>query len=286
VSLAIDFDADRGYRKPRAARGRESELGTAAAWESASGLVRLANTGASKQRKADNSGRLRLALGANGHPVADTIIDFAPDQTFGSFSYPDATTTSKGIVQIDATGGITVYAGAIGLANSGVTPSTCPKVTVHAKGRVTAGAVLTGSDLPSELQQSGSYQTIGGAFENMAKYSEDFSAGVWDRVPSSTCKASLAIVNSAVPSTSPAPRKSRSRHPGSTSRSPARWRPAKRACGSWCASTPPAAMTGRGATSTSGAPASSKARTPRGATPAPGPRKRHTRTPASPLALP
>jgi len=31
------------------------------------------------------------------------------------------------------------------------------------------------------LQQSGPYQTIGGAFENAAKFSEDFAAGVWDR---------------------------------------------------------------------------------------------------------
>jgi hypothetical protein len=239
----------------------ENELGTAAAWKfvraigdqivtgmktfqdgaafgsgnkAATGLVRLPNTGAVKWRKADDSGDLGLALGANDHLVADAIIDFAPGQTFGAPSYPDATTTSKGIVQIDATGGIAVNAGVIGLANSGVTPGTYPKVTVDAKGRVTAGAALSDSDLPAhqhvaseitsgalalarggtganlsatgpgflrqestgnavtvgtiglrdlpaELQQSGPYQTIGGAFENMAKYSEDFSANVWDR---------------------------------------------------------------------------------------------------------
>jgi len=239
----------------------ENELGTAAAWKfvraigdqivtgmktfqdgaafgsgskAATGLVRLPNTGAVKWRKADDSGDLGLALGANDHLVADAIIDFAPGQTFGAPSYPDATTTSKGIVQIDATGGIAVNAGVIGLANSGVTPGTYPKVTVDAKGRVTAGAALSGSDLPAhqhvagditsgalalarggtganlsatgpgflrqeeagsavsvdaigltdlpvQLQQSGPYQTIGGAFENMAKASEDFSAGTWDK---------------------------------------------------------------------------------------------------------
>jgi len=239
----------------------ENELGTAAAWKfvraigdqivtgrktfqdgaafgagskAATGLVRLPNTGAVKWRKADDSGDLGLALGANDHLVADAIIDFAPGQTFGAPSYPDATTTSKGIVQIDATGGIAVNAGVIGLANSGVTPGTYPKVTVDQKGRVTAGAALSGSDLPAhqhvasditsgavalarggtganlsatgpgflrqgaagspvtvegiglgdlpaELQQSGPYQTIGGALENMAKYAEDFSASVWDR---------------------------------------------------------------------------------------------------------
>jgi len=239
----------------------ENELGTAAAWKfvraigdqivtgmktfqdgasfgsgakATTGLVRLPNTGAVKWRKADDSGDLGLALGANDHLVADAIIDFAPGQTFGAPSYPDATTTSKGIVQIDATGGIAVNAGVIGLANSGVTPGTYPKVTVDAKGRVTAGAALSDSDLPAhqhvasdiasgalalarggtganlsatgpgflrqeeagsavsvdaigltdlpvQLQQSGPYQTIGGAFENMARASEDFSAGTWDK---------------------------------------------------------------------------------------------------------
>jgi len=202
--------------------------------KAATGLVRLTNSGAVKWRKADNSGDLGVALGANDHLVADAIIDFAPGQTFGTFTYPDATTTSKGIVQIDATSGIAVNAGVIGLANSGVTPGTYPKVTVDAKGRVTAGAQLSGADLPAhqhvasdiasgalalarggtganlsatgpgflrqesagdpvtvgaigladlpaQLQQYGPYQTIGGAFENMAKCSEDFAASVWDR---------------------------------------------------------------------------------------------------------
>jgi len=239
----------------------ENELGTAAAWKfvraigeqlvsglktfqdgaafgsgnkAATGLVRLPNGGAVKWRKADNSGDLGLTLGANDHLVADAVIDFAPGQTFGAPSYPDATTTSKGIVQIDPVGGLAVDAGVISLANSGAMPGTYPKVTVDAKGRVTAGQQLSGSDLPAhqhvasditsgalalarggtganlsgtgpgflrqegtgnpvtvggigladlpaELQQSGPYQTVGGAFENMAKASEDFAASVWDR---------------------------------------------------------------------------------------------------------
>ena len=72
---------------------------------SGTGLVRLPNLGAVKWRKADNSGDLGMALNASNHIAMDAIIDFAAGQTFGAFSYPDATTTSKGIVQIDPVGG-------------------------------------------------------------------------------------------------------------------------------------------------------------------------------------
>jgi hypothetical protein len=200
-----------------------------------------------KWRTADGSGDLGLALGANDHLVSDAIIDFAPGQTFGAFSYPDATTTSKGIVQIDVVGGIAVNAGVIGLANSGVTPGAYPKVTVDQKGRVTSGAQLSGADLPahqhvandiasgalaldrggtganlsmagpgflrqnssgsavtvgaigladlpSELQQSGPYQTVGGPLENMAKHSEDFAAAAWDKNGGSCSVTSNAVI--------------------------------------------------------------------------------------------
>ena len=130
--------------------------------KAATGLVRLPNTGAIKWRKADNSGDFGMALNANDHLTFDTIVDFAPGQTFGSFSYPDATTTSKGIVQIDPVGGIAVNAGVISLANSGATPGTYPKVTVDAKGRVTAGALLVGSDLPAH--QHVASEIVSGAF--------------------------------------------------------------------------------------------------------------------------
>jgi hypothetical protein len=125
--------------------GAEFGSGTKAA----TGLVRLPNSGAVKWRKSDNSGDLGLSLGANNHIVADAVIDFAVGQTFGAFSFPDATTSSKGIVQIDATGGIAINAGVISLANTGVSTGSYTKVTVDQKGRVTAGALLTAGDLPT-----------------------------------------------------------------------------------------------------------------------------------------
>ncbi|MCZ2152963.1 MAG: hypothetical protein LC114_03510 [Bryobacterales bacterium] len=113
------------------------------------GLVRLPNTGAIKWRKADNSGDLGVALNVSNHLAMDAIIDFAPGQTFGSPTYPDATTATKGIVQIDAVGGLAVNAGVVSLAGTGVTPGAYTKTTVDAKGRVTAGALLSAADLPS-----------------------------------------------------------------------------------------------------------------------------------------
>ena len=112
------------------------------------GLVRLPNTGAVKWRKADGSGDLGLALNAADHLVADAVIDFAPGQTFGAFSYPDAGYGNKGIVQVDAAGGLAVESGVLSMAPSGATPGTYPKVTVDTKGRVTAGANLSAGDLP------------------------------------------------------------------------------------------------------------------------------------------
>jgi len=117
--------------------------------KAATGLVRLPNTGAVKWRKADGSGDLGLALNANDRLVADAIIDFAPGQTFGAFSYPDAGYGNKGIVQIDPAGGLAVESGVLSIAQSGASPGTYPKVTVDAKGRVTAGTNLAPGDLPS-----------------------------------------------------------------------------------------------------------------------------------------
>jgi hypothetical protein len=117
--------------------------------KSSTGLVRLPNNGAIKWRKADNSGDLGMALNASNHLAMDAIIEFAPGQTFGSPTYPDATTASKGIVQIDAVGGLAVSAGVVSLAWTGVTPGAYTKTTVDAKGRVTAGALLSPADLPS-----------------------------------------------------------------------------------------------------------------------------------------
>ncbi len=117
--------------------------------KSATGLVRLPNLGAVKWRKADNSGDLGMALNASDHVAMDAIIDFAAGQTFGAFSYPDATTTGKGIVQIDPVGGIAVAAGVLSLAATGVVAGTYPKVTVDAKGRVTGATTLVSGDLPA-----------------------------------------------------------------------------------------------------------------------------------------
>jgi hypothetical protein len=115
----------------------------------ATGLVRLPNLGAVKWRKADNSGDLGMALNASNHVAMDAIIDFAAGQTFGAFSYPDATTTSKGIVQVDLVGGLAVAAGVASLAATGVVAGTYPKVTVDAKGRVTGGTTLVLGDIPA-----------------------------------------------------------------------------------------------------------------------------------------
>jgi hypothetical protein len=116
--------------------------------KAATGLVRLPNTGAVKWRKADGSGDLGLALNANDHLAADAIIDFAPGQTFGAFSYPDAGYGNKGIVQVDPAGGLAVESAVLSMAPTGASPGSYPKVTVDAKGRVTAGANLAATDLP------------------------------------------------------------------------------------------------------------------------------------------
>lgn len=112
------------------------------------GLLRLPNLGAIKWRKADNSGDLGLALHAGNHLAMDAVIDFAAGQTFGAFSYPDATTTAKGLVQIDSVGGLVVAAGVVGLASTAVTPGTYTKLTVDQKGRATGGASLVAGDIP------------------------------------------------------------------------------------------------------------------------------------------
>jgi hypothetical protein len=122
---------------------------------SGTGLVRLPNLGSIKWRKGDNSGDLGMALNASNHIAMDAVIDFAAGQTFGAFSYPDATTTSKGIVQIDPVGGLAVTAGAASLASTSVTPGTYTKLTIDAKGRATAGASLATGDLPAHTHVAG-----------------------------------------------------------------------------------------------------------------------------------
>ena len=118
----------------------------------ATGLMRLPNAGGIKWRKQDNSGDLGLALNASNHLGMDAVIDFATGQTFGAFSYPDATTAAKGLVQVDVVGGIAVAAGVLSLADTAVTPGTYTKTTVDQQGRVTAGASLLAGDLPNHTQ--------------------------------------------------------------------------------------------------------------------------------------
>lgn len=227
------------------------------------GLVRLPNTGAVKWRKADDSGDVGMALNAQNHLAMDAVVDFAPGQTFGAFSYPNADYANKGIVQVDPAGGLAVEEGMLSIPPSGAQPGTYPKVTVDAKGRVTAVANLAAADLPEHTHtatdivsgelphkvqhngtdvgtrrainlvegtrvtisatddqtndrvsviitaappvsgeitnalgyvpanragenftgpiECGPYQTVGCAFENMAKFSEDFSVATWDK---------------------------------------------------------------------------------------------------------
>lgn len=61
---------------------------------------------------------------ARNHLAMDAVVDFAPGQTFGTFSYPDAGYASKGIVQADPTGGIAVDSGVLTLPPSGASPGT------------------------------------------------------------------------------------------------------------------------------------------------------------------
>jgi hypothetical protein len=124
-----------------------AEFGSGA--KAGTGLVRLPNAGGIKWRKQDNSGDLGIALNASNHLAMDAVIDFAAGQTFGAFSYPDATTAAKGIVQIDVVGGLAVASGVLSLADTAVAPGTYTKTTVDQTGRVTAGASLLAGDLPA-----------------------------------------------------------------------------------------------------------------------------------------
>jgi hypothetical protein len=156
--------------------------------KAATGLVRLPNLGAVKWRKTDNSGDLGMALNASDHVAMDAVIDFAAGQTFGAFSYPDATTTSKGIVQIDPVGGIAVAAGVLSLAATGVVAGTYPKVTVDATlptkyGQAEYMSARTQGDLWPQLYEKAYAQLAGGRLK---------AAAAKDTQAKSTVEASMA----------------------------------------------------------------------------------------------
>jgi trimeric autotransporter adhesin len=71
--------------------------------------------------------------------------------SFSCVTIEDASGTAKGLVQIDTTRGLQVASGVVGLADSGVTAGTYPKVTVDIMGRVTAGASLASTDVTTAL---------------------------------------------------------------------------------------------------------------------------------------
>ena len=92
--------------------------------------MRLPNLGAVKWRKADNSGDLGMALNANDQLAMDAIIDFAAGQTFGAFSYPDATTTARGSSRSIRSAGFRWTRASVGRRPRRVTPGTYTKLTV------------------------------------------------------------------------------------------------------------------------------------------------------------
>ena len=67
----------------------------------------------------------------------------------GAGAIGDATTSTKGLVAINATGGIAVSGGTLSLATTGVGAGTYTKVTVDVTGRVLAATTLVATDIPN-----------------------------------------------------------------------------------------------------------------------------------------
>ena len=69
--------------------------------------------------------------------------------TDGAGAIGDATTSTKGIVAVGASGGIAVSGGTLTLATTGVAAGTYTKISVDVTGRVLTGTTLVAADIPS-----------------------------------------------------------------------------------------------------------------------------------------
>ena len=108
----------------------------------------------------------------------------------GGWTAVDATDTVKGIVAVPTLGGLQVTSGEIGLPDV-VVGDTFTKVTVDDKGRVTAGADITGSDITSgtiggttSISTSGTISASGGvSTRQLDLYDSDNSNHIAFRTP-------------------------------------------------------------------------------------------------------
>ena len=67
--------------------------------------------------------------------------------------------------------------------------------TIGNRGKIVPQTALGVPHLDSHFQslESGAFQTVGGPFENMAKYSEDFTVATWDKNGGSCSATANAI---------------------------------------------------------------------------------------------
>ena len=97
-----------------------------------------------------NDSNLLKASNMPANCAAGSSLTFSsPTGTWVCTTIPDATASSKGIMQVGA--GLSVASGTVSLTSGVVTPGTYPKVTVDTYGRVTAGAALASGDVTTAL---------------------------------------------------------------------------------------------------------------------------------------
>ena len=123
-----------------------------------SGTLALARGGAAADLSASGPGFLKQASAGAAVTVVALASGDLPTHTHTSSQISDATAnaTASTVVQRDGSAG----------ANFGY---------------VAANNVWAYLDSHLQSVECGAYQTVGGTFENMAKYSEDFSVGTWDK---------------------------------------------------------------------------------------------------------